>query len=305
MTFDTPITLPGPFRSPRQMLDEQTYDGHTSVHDEQTAASLGLAGAPIEGPTHFSQFDPLAVALWGHAWFERGCISAHFKTMVVDGEEVQASATSVGAHIAEIRAVKRDGSEVLTGTITLGPDHPPTELDSRRARLTEPGELFIIDQLTVGQRSTEATTVAMPLTETNGPLYPFSLALKLEHITESTPWYSPDRAPDSPWGRAVVPTEMISVLAHKAGEGLAVRGPAVGLFIDLEIRLHAGPVFVGAEYLLEREVVGLGQSRRVESYWTRTSVSDEQGKLVATVLLHQGVFKESYAGYPQDRLATR
>ena len=90
MRFDTEITLTGPLRSPKQMLDDQSYDGHASVHDEATASSLGLRGAPIEGPTHFSQFDPLAVTLWGDAWFERGCISAHFQTMVIEGEQVHA-----------------------------------------------------------------------------------------------------------------------------------------------------------------------------------------------------------------------
>jgi Transposase IS116/IS110/IS902 family len=44
---------------------------HASLHDGEAAASLGLIGAPIEGPTHFSQFDPLALALWGQNWFER------------------------------------------------------------------------------------------------------------------------------------------------------------------------------------------------------------------------------------------
>ena len=57
-------------RAPAQMLAEQEYAGHTSVHDDETAAQLGLAGAPIEGPTHFSQIDPLAVERWGQAWFE-------------------------------------------------------------------------------------------------------------------------------------------------------------------------------------------------------------------------------------------
>src|SRR6266699_1658930 len=93
MLFTTEITVSGPLGLPAQMLADQEYDGHASVHDGATAASLGLAGAPIEGPTHFSQFDPLAVALWGQSWFERGCLSSHFRTMVVEGEEVQASMT--------------------------------------------------------------------------------------------------------------------------------------------------------------------------------------------------------------------
>src|SRR3954466_15522691 len=102
--FETPITLTGPFRGPIQMLQEQSNEGRKSVHDGDTAATLGLLGAPIEGPTHFSQFDPLAYQLWGHAWGEGGCISSHFRTMVVEGEEVQASATTRGEAAAAIEA---------------------------------------------------------------------------------------------------------------------------------------------------------------------------------------------------------
>jgi hypothetical protein len=90
---------------------------------------------------------------------------------------------------------------------------------------------------------------------------------------------------------------MLSVLAHKGGVHLPVRGPSVGLFIDLEVRRHR-PVFVGEAYTVVHEVVALGQSKRVESYWTRSHLTDAAGVLTATVLLHQGVFKASYAEYP-------
>src|SRR5204862_6354949 len=86
VSFDTQLTVTGPWRAPAQMLADQEVDGHASVHDEATASSLGLLGAPIEGCTHFSQFDPLGFELWGQAWFERGCISSHFRTMVIEGE---------------------------------------------------------------------------------------------------------------------------------------------------------------------------------------------------------------------------
>ena len=100
-----------------------------------------------------------------------------------------------------------------------------------------------------------------------------------------------------------MPLEMISVLANRGGRGWPVRSPAMGLFLDLEIRLLGSPVFVGQGYRIEREIVGLGQSRRIESYWTRSILSDaDTGRPVATVLLHSGVFKESYPGYPRDRL---
>lgn len=299
MRFDTELTLTGPMREPAQMLAEQEFDGHASVHDADAAATLGLAGAPIEGPTHFSQFDPLAATLWPTQWFERGCISSHFQTMVIEGEQVQASVTTCGPTSARIAAQKADGTPVLSGTASVGPDHGETELARRLAGGRDPGALFIVDRLEIGMRR-DGSTASMSHHERNGALYPFSLDEKLARITEPHPWYTAGGGAASPWGRAIVPMEMISVLAHKSPSHLPVRSPVMGLFLDLEIRLIDGPVFVDQEYALDVEVVGLGQSRRTESYWTRTTLTDaDTGRATAEVLLHSGVFKESYPGYPK------
>src|SRR5579859_1502234 len=304
MPFDTELTVVGPWRSPIQMLAAQRIDGHSSLHDGDTAGSLGFLGAPIEAPTHFSQFDPLAAALWGRSWFEHGCISGHFRTMVVEGEQVQASLTTTSAASARIEAHKSDGAPVLVGTVSVGPVHPETALEARLAGQGDPGELFVVDQVHVGMRGVAGEVASVSHEASNGAAYPFSLAEKLTRITEPSPWYTPAGGLSSPWGRAVVPMEMISVLANKSGTEWPVRSPALGLFLDLEIRLLNGPVFVGQSYAVEREVVGLSQSRRTESYWTRTTFHDiDDGVSVATVLLHSGVFKESYPGYPKERLA--
>lgn len=292
------ISLTGPFRRPVQMLADQEYDGHASVHDAATAASMGLTGAPIEAPTHFSQFDPLAFTLWGRDWFERGCISSHFRTMVVEPEEVQATLTTEGDTSARIGAQKADGTPVLNGTASIGPSYGETELERRLASMGEPGELFVVDRLEVGMRQ-EGEVVSVDRGGSNGGGYPFSLDQKLAGITEPHPWYTKEHGETSPWGRAVLPMEMISVLAHKSGPSWPVRSPVLGLFLDMEIRLVAGPIFVGQQYSLTRELVGLSQSRRTESYWTRTTIADaDSGVKVAEVLLHSGVFKDSYPGYP-------
>lgn len=304
MTFSTKIavaadgTLTGPFRTPAQMLADQEYGGHASVHDDAEAAKLGLAGAPIEGPTHFSQFDALAVEHWGQQWFEQGCISSHFLNMVVEGEQVQASLTPLTDRSATIAAVKSDGVAVLTGTASLGGD-AMTELDTRRQRgLGDTGVLHIVDQLEIGM-TTQPVEVTMDAYSSNGRLYPFSLDEKLVRITERSSWYT--AGGDSPWGGPIVPTEMISVLAHQAGADFPVRGPGVGLFIDLEVRYVDGPVFVGRPYDIAHRVVGIGQGRAVESYWTESTVTEAgTDRHAATVLLHQGVFKASFAGYPSD-----
>jgi hypothetical protein len=296
----TVITLTGPWRSPVQMLAEQSYDGHLSVHDEASAAKLGLAGAPIEGPTHFSQFEPLAAALWGDRWFSHGCISSHFQTMVVEGEQVQAQLTvdGPGAASARIDARKPDGTPVLTGTASVGPDHPPTELDARvaAAAARPPEQLHIVDVMQVGQRGPGGETATMGLDDHMGRLYPFTLRQKLDAITEHVVYHQPDAT--TPWGGAVVPFEMLSVLTNAFSKAaFTPRQPSLGLFIDLEVRMLAGPVMVGRTYRVEREIVALGASKRTESFWTRSTLFD--GELaVAHVLLHQGVFKESYPGYP-------
>jgi hypothetical protein len=285
------------------MLDAQVIRGDKSLHDSSVAASLGLGGAPIEAPTHFSQFDPLAARLWGSSWFERGCISSHFRTTVVEGEVVEATMSTLSPSNAIIQMVKADGTVVLDGTASIGPNYSPTELEVRLASLRRPEQLFIIDQMEVGTKIHLADGSSITFDEPNGPLYPFSLNEKLAAITEPHPWYTPEGAATSPWGRPIVPMEMISVLANKVEPRWAVRTPSVGLFLDLEIRLLAGPIFVGDTYAVDAEVVGLSESKRTESYWTLTSLRAQgSDDVVATVLLHAGVFKKSYAPYPRNQL---
>jgi hypothetical protein len=218
--------------------------------------------------------------------------------MVVEGEEVQASLTRLSDTAATIESHKADGTPVLAGTATLG-GADETELDERRRRTTaDPGELHIVDQLAVGMTG-GPTDAWMDYDQHNGLLYPFTLAQKLSKITEESSWYLPGE--DSPWGRPVIPTEMISVLALKEGAGFPVRGPSVGLFVDLEVRYVAGPVFVDNPYRVDHTVLGLGQSKRIESYWTESRLIDEDtGAHTATVVLHHGVFKDSYADYPSS-----
>ena len=298
--------LQGPLRAPKQMLAAQEYGGHVSIHDDAMAEKLGFQAGPIEGPTHFSQFVPLLIEVWGNAWYERGCLSAHFQNMCVEGDEVRAFVERPvpGAAICRIRAEKADGTPVLTGTATLGTtdgSFAESELDTRLKSLRPPEKLLILERMSVGLKGIKKENVQMGFEQNMGALYPFSLAQKLEVITENSPFYSPATAGDSPWGRAIVPLEMISVLAEYSAREAQwpVNGPAVGLFADLEIKVVDGPLFVGEPYHIDREVVALAESRRTESYWVRTNISDSSGTLKATVLLNHATMKNSYAGYNQ------
>lgn len=299
MTFDTPLTLSGPLRQPRQMLADQEYGGHASIHDDAMAEKLGFRAGPIEGPTHFSQFPPLLARIWGQAWFERGCLSAHYLNMVVEGEEVRAFAQipPPGATTTRVWAEKADGTPVLDASASLGPDHGVTLLDQRLASLRPPGQLVILADLHVGMTGAQDEIVRMDPDQNMGALYPFSLSQKLAVITETSPWYSD--AAGSPWGRPIIPLEMVSVLAeYSSGQArFPVKGPAVGLFADQEIRMIDGPLFVGEDYLIRREIVALSESKRTESYWVRSRIYDAAGqRQLAEMLLNHATLKDSYAG---------
>ncbi len=305
---DTPA-LCGPLRKPRQMLNDQSYDGHKSIHDDSMAEGLGLRAGPIEGPTHFSQFDPLLFDVFGKAWFETGCISAHYQNMVVEGEEVRAfvQRPAPGARFVRLWAEKRDGTPVLTGSASVGDAAGlPHELEQRIAKLRPATGLVIHRDLKVGQRGAVTEKVRMGFDQHMGNYYPFSLADKLQVITEPSPWYTPEGATGSPWGRAIIPFEMISVLlGSTVGEaGFKGRGPAVGLFAGQQIRLLKGPLFVDHPYTLEREIIALSESARTESCWVRTRVHDGQPgaarEPLAEMILNGAVLKASYANYEAE-----
>lgn len=303
MSFDTPLYLCGPLREPKQMLADQQYSGHTSIHDDNMAEKLGFRAGPIEGPTHFSQFVPLLAEIWGRDWFERGCFSAHFQNMVVEGEQVRAFVERPAPGATRVRcwAEKADGTPVLEASASLGPDDGLSLLDERMARLRPPERLVILADLQVGMQGAREERVRMDADQHMGDLYPFSLNQKLERITENSPWYS--HADSSPWGRAIIPLEMVSVLAEYSSKLAAfpVKQPVIGLFADQEIRMVDGPLFVGEDYLIRREVVALSESKRTESYWVRSRIYSADGsQLKAEMLLNHATLKHSYADYPKD-----
>lgn len=304
--FETIITetadsFTGPWRRPHQMLNAQVYDSHASIHDDATAQKLGFQGGTIEVPTHFSQFAPLCERLWGKTWFEAGCISAHYRNPSFEGEEVQAilAKPESGQKQCKIQMVKRDGTEVLRGTASAGNGKLATALDQRLTELKPLADPVILRDVKVGMK-TKRQTVRMDFDQNMGELYPFSLEDKLKVITEPSPYYR--NGSGNPWGRPIIPIEMLSVLfQYRSKEDrLPIKGPAVGLFADQEIRLSRGPLFVGESYQTEREVIALSGSRRTESLWVRTTVFASDDSAVASMLLNLASIKDSYASYQQE-----
>ena len=301
---DTGTELIGPLRIPRQMLAAQKYDDHTSIHDNETARKFGFKGGTIEGPTHFSQFAPLCVALWGPQWLAQGTLSAHYRNACFEGDKVRALVIKPkdGGTYTTIRMEREDGTEILRGTAAMGGNNPPSALEQRISELRPPEMPVILRDVPVGMR-TKRITVRMDADQNMGALYPFSLAQKLQAITEPSAWYSAEGATNSPWKKAIIPVEMVSVLLNYSSDaaGFPVRRPVVGLFADQEIRMHSGPLFVGQAYEMDREVAALSGSRRTESLWIRTRVFEPgRAEVLATMLLNAAYMKDSFPNYEAE-----
>lgn len=297
---DDGAVLSGPFRSPKNMLAEQAYGGHASIHDDSTAQQLGFKSATIEGPTHFSQFVPLAHAVWGDRFLREGCLSVAYKTACHEDEQVQAflAKPEGDGSYAEIWMVRSDGAEVLRGSATVGAK--ASALSAKFDALPAPDPLRVIHRdVSLGDRR-ERLTVRLGADDVMGSLYPFSLRQKLTAITEPSPVYLGDG--DARFGGAIIPFEMVSVLLHHqaATDPWLGAEPTIDLFVDQEIRMIDGPLMVGADYEIEREVVGLSGSRRTESTWVRTQVFLPGGDTpIASMLLNVASFKESYPRYEE------
>lgn len=292
-------TLCGPWRRPHQMLAMQAIDGAGSIHDDRVARRFGFRAGTIEGPTHFSQFAPLGARTWGPSWFETGCLSVEYVGPCYAGEEVRAFLRCADGRTgdAAIWMRKRDGTEVLRGSTSVGLDPPPTALQTRLGRAQRLSATMRTGAVTVGLRSGRRS-VALPFDRRMGRLYPFSLTDKLGVITEPSPWYTRDGGTASPWGRAIIPLEMVSVLLRFGEDDhpFPPRPPGVDLFAAQEIRMLDGPLFTDCGYEIEHEVAGLGETRRTENLWIRTRVFRPGSQVpVAVMLLLLARFKETGA----------
>lgn len=296
--------ISGQYLRPIQLLNGQKYDGHKSLHDENMANKLGFAGAPIEGCTHLSQFAPLLIRVFGDEWLVSGCISTHYKSMVFEGEKVKAFAKlpDKNSKLTDIWMEKEDGTIVLSGSAGIGPNHEISSLDKLMSKLDKPKDLVILSGIIEGMKDSSKTPVRMYFDQHMGDLYPFTLNEKLAVITEPMQWYTDKGGRESPWRKPIIPIEMISVLTNYSGSlsNFPVKGPVIGLFANQEIKLINGPLFVGESYQIEREIIALSQSKRVETYWCMTRVYNKDDTLLAECLLNQAFLKDSYENYEEE-----
>jgi len=316
----------GEWRRPHNDLQEQVVGGgHKAIHDDATAASVGFAAAPIHGTVHWSQCTPLFLQAFGPAWFETGSISVHFVTIVSHLQPVRAFMSkpdpSKTAQQVDIWMEHMDGRVVFEGTASVGlkPHEMTTMVQSKIAGIKPVKGNLVFERHEIGTKSTNEEFAKIDFDTAIGPLFPFTHTKKLEIITEFNPWFSKEGGKKSPWGRPILPPESLNqILLGMCGTKEGAHWPAiredkwlrdamggktpVAFFGGCEVVIHNGPVFVGQEYKVNRELVGKGEISKAEFRWVRSVLSDpKSGKIVAEMRLQDMMLKNSIEKYAEIR----
>ncbi|MDA9064527.1 hypothetical protein OAD22_10505 [Pseudomonadales bacterium] len=280
--------LTGPFCAARNWSADA---GAGSIHDDQTAATLGFRGGTVAADVHMNQFPPLLVKVFGQQWFERGNLSLSYKNATVDLERVKVFAIPLvpGENQVKVWMEREDGLLVCNGTAALD-DHSQSELRRKDLRPCDPAELKILHQLQPGMSLGEYDVFA----STSKQFERYDQRL----ISDPISWYRDG----SPWGEVVAaPSTILEFLWAYPMQGLKPYvGESVGLFGAIEIGFTAGPFLLNQDYHLQSHVICVGQSPQTEYVWYETTATNAAGEIVATLRMQSRVMKASSPVYQQE-----
>lgn len=258
--------------------------GAGSIHDDATAAKLGFRGGTVAGDIHMNQFPPVLLQVFGDEWFRTGNLSLDFKAATTDREPVQVFADPLPAGASQTRVwmERDDGLLVCTGTAAVG-DHSRSALRSKDLRPCDPTELRILANLSAGTSLGRYESTLDPTKQFER--YDQGLISDpLEEYRSGGKWGEPVAAPCTFvqyfWGP---PTEHVRPLL----------GKAVGLFGAIEIGHVNGPLLMNRPYVIDSEVVCVGQSPQTEYFWFDTTARRPDGVLVATFRMMLRFMKSS------------
>ena len=248
--------------------------GSGSIHDDETAASLGFRGGTVPGDVHLNQFPPVLMEVFGFRWFEQGNLSLEFKNATVDGEEVQVFAEPRQGDENQVKVwmERNDGMLVAIGTAAMG-DHSNSALQTVDRRESDPSKLKILNKLSPGLSLGEYDEFIT----SDHQFDLFDLGL----ISDPLDFYRTG----SHWGDVIAcPSTLVQQMWGLPMAGLRPLIPegTVGLFGAIEVGHVNGPMVLNRQYRITSHVVSVGESPKTEYLWFDTSAHDEEGKEVAT-----------------------
>ncbi|MBL0088972.1 MAG: hypothetical protein IPP44_20785 [Ideonella sp.] len=266
--------LCGPWRRP---TNNSSHEAGT-IHDDATAKGLGFRSGTVAGSIHMEQFLPLLLHAFGPEWQCKGSLSLWFREPSADGEAVRAMVQAASTGRREVRMVRADGAEVLSGSASAGPDQNGA-LRQRLAAMRPGDPPRMLAPLLVGfQASGLPTRVPQADVERRLPI-----------ITECLPAFA------LPAGEALAPLSAAVHALRVFEERLPIaRTGFVGLFGGIEWQWLNGPMVVGRAYEVSGRVLAVTDSPRSEMLWTETTLHDPaNGLAIARMLMLSRLLKES------------
>lgn len=278
--------LTGPVRRPVNLAAQSKG----SIHDDATAQKLGFRGGTVAGSIHMDQFPPILLQAFGPAWFETGSLSMQFRNATTGGEPVIASVQRPASDATDatvaVRMVRDDGMLVGEGTASVGSPAQPSHLFQLDLRPSPPDEL----RLLTGVHAGDATSAF------EGAVDGAAIRGRIDRggVTEPLAWYTGP----SPWGGPVASPQGLVQLLYARSTGTFRAAGAVGLFGAIEVRHHAGPVFLDRTYQVSGTVAAVGASPKTEYVWFDTAATDpDSGTVVASMRMQLRWMKASSDRY--------
>lgn len=272
----------GPVRRPGNFSREAAG----SIHDDATAQKLGFRGGTIAANTHFDQFPPLALAVFGEDWLKTGGLSLYFLNATTEGEPVQCfigrpEPRPEGGLKAEAWMATPEGLRICEGSITVGPPDLDSPLRRRIAAAPPATDLRMLSANRVGDRVADLPA-RMDWERAQGRLAP--ITEPLEVYTDPARW----------GGRVLQPALVIDAMRVVEPALFHPQGAFVGMFGAIEVQHLDGPALVDRDYRVDGAVLALTESPKTEAAWYESTLKDAaDGRPVASMILLTRLLKGS------------
>jgi hypothetical protein len=236
-----------------------------SIHDDETAQSMGFRGGFVPGSTVGQAAIPGILARYGRHWMEGGWYTFKFVRPVYIDEEVREVAEAVPDEAdISLRVESRDGRLCCDGSAGLGATVP-----------WDPAE----DGLRGADEFFPAMTIGAPCPESEMLVLQEDVVPMLEAAGDETGWYGDV----SPWGAGLIPPERLMNAALDASRAEikaddTVRNP--GMWAEHALAVEQ-PMFLGQRYVLTEHLADKGLSGRTAFISFEFEVTDGSGQRCA------------------------
>ena len=208
-----------------------------------------------------------------------------------------------GKSICAIGMTRKDGTEMLRGTASVGRDVTETALSQRlkelkpldRSRDPARHQGRHEDDAAGGEDGRSTSTWATSI-RSRSPQ-------KLKVITEPSPYYSGSDNPVGPADRADRDAERAVPVSRRARTACRCAGPRSACSPIRRSACCAGRCSSARATRPSARWLPLSGSRRTESMWVKTTVFGDDDAPVATMLLNLASIKQSYAPYEKEYAA--